>query len=67
MAGIATGWEQETLEAKAEWFRTLSPAERYDHMLRSLRFLCKLNPGLLERDDDRRASASVRVITLPQG
>ena len=69
MFGISHSWEDEELSGKAAWFANLSPLERYDAALQMLAMLKTLQPelGNREQDDDRRPSATVRIIESPRG
>ncbi len=69
MRGISHSMQDEELSAKVEWFATLSPLERYEAALQMLAMLQALQPalGTREQDDDRRPSATIRIVTAPPG
>jgi hypothetical protein len=58
----------EELASKVEWFASLTPLERYDAALQMLAMLQALQPalGTREQDDDRRPSATVRIVAAPR-
>lgn len=66
--GISHSMEDEEFAAKVAWFATLTPLERYDTALQMLAVLQELQPalGLREQDDDRRPSATVRIVAAPR-
>ncbi|MCB9737867.1 MAG: hypothetical protein H6747_01290 [Deltaproteobacteria bacterium] len=68
MRGISHSMEDEDLAAKVAWFRTLSPLERYEAAMQMLAMLQALQPdlGSREQDDDRRPSATVRIVEAPR-
>lgn len=68
MRGIGHSMDDEELAAKVEWFRTLSPLERYEAAMQMLAMLQALQPALgsREQDDDRRPSATVRIVEAPR-
>lgn len=59
--------QDEELASKVAWFAELTPLERYDAALQMLAMLQSLQPalGTREQDDDRRPSATVRIVTAP--
>lgn len=67
--GISHSLQEEELLAKVEWFAGLTPLERYDAALQMLAMLQALQPalGTREQDDDRRPSATVRIVEAPRG
>lgn len=66
--GISHSMLEEDLLAKVQWFAGLTPIERYDAALQMLAMLQALQPavGSREQDDDRRPSASVRIVEAPR-
>lgn len=62
---VHSGWEHETLEAKAAWFAGLSMAERLAVLDDFYRLAVAMNPGLRRGRDVRESGAAVRVIDLP--
>ncbi|MEY3011355.1 MAG: hypothetical protein RIT45_90 [Pseudomonadota bacterium] len=68
MHGISHSMEDEGLAAKVEWFRKLSPLQRYETAMQMLAMLQALQPelGSREQDDDRRPSATVRIVEAPR-
>ncbi len=61
------GYELETLERKAEWYRSLSMLERLEYLSEMYDFVTLLNPSLRRVRENRAPSPSVRVLRLPQG
>ncbi len=66
--GISHSMADEELASKVEWFASLTPLERYDAALQMLAMLQALQPalGTREQDDDRRPSATVRIVAAPR-
>ena len=62
---VLRGFEHETIEAKARWFRGLTMEERLRAFDAFYQLATKLNPKLLEGADAATATASVRVLKLP--
>ncbi len=69
MRGISHSMQDEELAGKVAWFATLTPLERYDAALQMLAMLQALQPalGTREQDDDRRPSATIRIVTATSG
>jgi len=63
-ARVFRGFEHETLEAKARWFRSLNVEERLSQMSAYYDLAVALNPKLREGTDDHRPGAVVRVLSL---
>jgi hypothetical protein len=64
--GIAHGFEEESLEAKVAWFRSLSVIERLRNLDSFYRLAVAVNPNLREGRDVERAEATVRVLEFPR-
>jgi len=61
--------KDESLEAKARWFQSLSPADRMEVFCSFTDLALTLNPSLARKGIDRDAQQTegrVRVIRLPQ-
>ena len=54
---------EETIEAKARWFQSLSLEERMDVFCQITNLILENNPGILEKKDARPASERVRVLS----
>lgn len=65
--GITHGFDQESIEAKREWFSGLSMAERLEILSEYYDLAVALNPKLREGSDARTTASSVRVLELPPG
>ena len=63
-AGVVHGWENETLEAKVAWFRTLSVAERLAVLDEYYRLAVALCPKLREGRDVEPSETPVRILAL---
>lgn len=61
---VAHGFEHETIEAKAAWFRTLTVQERLAALSAMYELAVALNPKLREGRDAARPQASVRVLQI---
>jgi hypothetical protein len=55
---------QESLEAKAVWFQSLSLEERMDVFVAFTNLILENNPGIVKKKPLPRASDRVRVISL---
>ena len=66
-APIAHGFEHESIEAKADWFQTLTIEVRLGQLAAFYRLAVALNPKLREGSDARPAHASVCVVEYPKG
>lgn len=62
---ISHNWSEETIEAKARWFRTLTPEQRLAIWLEFYDVALQLNPDILKRKDVPAPSARVQVLELP--
>jgi hypothetical protein len=65
--GISHDRDEETVEAKARWFRTLSPAERLAMLLEWTELVLQNNPRLIGVKDAVPIEGRVRVLELPPG
>ena len=59
---ISRGFEEETLEAKARWFQSLSLSERMDMLCQFTNLILDINPGIVEKKDVRPIKGRVRVL-----
>lgn len=64
---IVHGFENESIDAKAEWFRGLSVSERLETLAAYYDLAVALNPKLREGLDAGQAETSVRILELPPG
>jgi len=58
--------EEETLEAKARWFQSLSVNERMEVFVEMTDLVIGLNPSILDAKDAKPISGRVRVLELPR-
>jgi len=65
MARISHDRNDESLEAKARWFRSLSMAERLAYLGSITDLALKADPDLAKKKHARPAQGRVRVLTLP--
>lgn len=63
--GISHSREDESLEAKARWFQSLSLQERMEYLCEITELVLQNNPGIVEAKDAPAASGRVRVLELP--
>lgn len=63
MKAISHSRLEESPEAKARWFQTLSVEERMSLLCEFTELALTLNPELPERRNDRPAQGRIRVIT----
>jgi hypothetical protein len=66
MKEVVHGFDHESLEAKASWFRTLSIPERLQRLSEMYELAIALNPRLREGQDAQRAATSVLILELPR-
>lgn len=59
---ISCGFEEETLEAKARWFQSLSLTERMELLCQFTNLILDINPGIVEKKDVRSITGRVRVL-----
>ncbi len=55
--------EEETIEAKTRWFRSLSLSERMEMLCTFTDLALSINPGIVEKRDAKQAKKSVQVLT----
>jgi hypothetical protein len=65
--GISHDRDEESLAAKARWFRTLSPAERLQMLAEWTELVLQNNPRLIGVKDALPIEGRVRVLELPPG
>jgi hypothetical protein len=64
MVGVVShSFEDETLEAKARWFKSLSLEERMDVFVSFTNLILELNPDVAKQKDARPASERIRVLS----
>ena len=59
--------EEETPEAKARWFQSLSLSERMDMLCFFTDLVLENNPRIVERKDAEPVTGRVRVLSNAQG
>ena len=55
--------QQETIEAKTRWFRSLSMAERMDVFCSFMELALSTNPGLKDRMNAKSTTGRVQVLS----
>ena len=60
---ISHNRSDETIEAKVEWFRSLSLSERMDLLCNFTDLALALNPGILEKKDAQPVKGRIRVLS----
>ena len=63
---ISHDWQEETLEAKARWFQSLSPPERLDIFFSLMDLILEINPAVAESKDAEPVPGRVLVLELPR-
>ena len=58
---------EETIEAKARWFQSLTLAERMDVFCQLTNLVLENNPGIADKKDARPTSKRVRVLSTTRG
>ena len=61
-AGVSHSRQEETLEAKARWFQSLSLQERMEMLCDMTDLILENNPKAGEKDDAQPAARRVRVV-----
>ena len=64
MAPISHSFEDETPEAKARWFRSLTVDERIAMLCAWTDLVLENNPEIAERKDAQPVTGRIRVLTL---
>ena len=62
-ATISHNLEEETIEAKARWFQSLSLAERMEMLCLFTDLILAVNPDIVEQKDAQPIAGRVRVIS----
>lgn len=57
---------EETPEAKARWFQSLSLSERMDIFCEITEFILSVNPGIVERKHAEPPSGRIRILSIPR-
>ena len=60
---ISHNRDDESIEAKVEWFRSLSIEERMDLLCCFTDLALALNPDILEKKDDQPFNRRIRVLS----
>ena len=60
---ISHDWQEESIEAKARWFQSLSLAERMDILCWFTDLMLTANPRIMERQDAQPLTGRIRVLT----
>ena len=63
---ISHDWQEETLEAKARWFQSLTPPERLDMFFSMMDMILEINPAVAESKDAQPVPGRVLVLELPR-
>ncbi len=59
---ISHGFQEETLEAKARWFQSLSLEERMEMLCEFTDMILENNPGIVEKRDAESFTGRVQVL-----
>lgn len=64
---VRHGWSEETPEAKARWWQSLTMEERAEYFDEFMEFILELNPDLLKQKarDAKPVPGRIQVLTLP--
>ena len=63
---ISHDWSQETLDAKARWFASLSLTERMDYLCQITDLILENNPDIVDVKYAQSPSSGVRILTCPR-
>ena len=61
---VSHGRSEETPEAKARWFQSLSLSERMELLCDITDLILSNNPRIAEKKDDKSSSGRVQVLSL---
>lgn len=64
-ASISHNRDEETPEAKARWFQSLSLEERMDYLCALTDLILENNPDIVKQKDAQSSPGRVRVVELP--
>lgn len=60
---VGHDWQEETLEAKAQWFQSLSIEERMDMLCWFTDLILTSNPQIVEQKHAQPIAGRIRVLT----
>ena len=60
---VSHSFDDESIEAKARWFKSLSIEERMDVFVAFTNLILKNNPEIVKKKHDRPASDRIRVLS----
>ena len=60
---ISHSFADESMDAKAKWFKSLSVEERMDVFVAYMRLILEINPEIAKKKHDRPASDRIRVLS----
>ena len=63
--GISHSRRDESSDAKAEWFRSLSIEERMELLCSFTDLMLELNPKIVEKKDAQPVKGNIRVLSKP--
>ncbi len=63
---VSHDFKEETLEAKARWFQSLTLAQRMDIFCELTEMILSINPRIMEFKDAKPIPGRVLVLTQPQ-
>lgn len=62
---VSHDWAEETPEAKARWFQSLSMEDRMELLCEFTNLALALNPGLADKKHARQPQKGVQILRLP--
>jgi len=65
--GISLSWDEESPEAKARWFQSLTVEERMELFAEFTDFLLEINPAIKDAKDAEPVAGRVLVLRKPPG
>ena len=60
---ISHDWEDECIEAKAKWFRSLTLTERMETLCSFTDLAFEINPDIADRKDAEQTDRSILIVT----
>jgi hypothetical protein len=64
---ISHSIQEETPEAKARWFQSLTLQERMELLCSYTNLILEVNPQILEKKDARPITDNIRILTKAKG
>ncbi|MCP4397675.1 MAG: hypothetical protein GY801_10300 [bacterium] len=60
---VSHNWSEESLEAKARWFQSLSMSERMEHLCAFTEMIVSINPAIVEQRHAQSLTGRIQVLS----